>query len=364
MIVATFLFLLWIRPTKIVATLPIASANTRTNFCPLWRRVADGTAMMTTALNGRTINVGVDPSISTNSNPLRSKMLTFDSTGTPNGGHIFTSLTQIATSLGVIIKWVQLPPQGTQSDLTYVTSNAQLVDVVAAYYVQNSAAYRNLNTLATQTVLFSPSVLVTKIAQAPPIGYWDFAIPFSNLTWALIMLTFAFNGLCYYTVKKRANDNEQDEIGYHSSTFVSNLFHSVNTFAGEKLQQGDNFSTMVLTVAFNMFCFIVVSCYTSNLTNVLLSYATPPNPTVLNIQSANINMQKICVREGTSKAVYLNQLYPNIKVIQAPFPQYLLNVNAGICDGAVVQLRDWELLRGLSVYNPRYVLIPRSFIIP
>ena len=227
-----------------------------------------------------------------------------------------------------------------------------IVDIVAAYYVQNSAAYRNLNTIATQTVLFSPSILVTTISMATPVGYWDFAIPFSNLTWALIILTFAFNGISYYLVKKRPQNVDMDEDGYHSSTLVSNLFNSINNFAGEKLQHGDNFSSMILTVAFNLFCFIVVSCYTSNLTNVLVSYAIAQKPIVQNIQTANINMQKICVQSAT-KASYLNHLYPDIKVIQAPFPQYLLNVNAGICDGAIVHLRDWQLLRGMTAYNPR-----------
>lgn len=168
------------------------------------------------------------------------------------------------------------------------------------------------------------------------------------------MLTFAFNGLSYYIVKKRPQDVDEDAVGYHSSTLVSNLFNSINNFAGEKLQHGDNFSAMMLTVAFNLFCFIVVSCYTSNLTNVLVSYAAPPKPTVENIQTANIKMQKICVETGTTS--YLNHLYPDIKVIQAPFPQYLLNVNAGICDGAIIQLRDWQLLRGMYAYNPRYVM--------
>ena len=125
-IVATsFLLLLWIQP--MMTALPFATVDTRTNFCSLGQRIANGTALMTTVLNGRTINVGVDPSVSTNSNPLRSRMITFDPiSGIPNRGHIFTSLTQIATTLGVTINWVQLPPQGSQSDLTYVTSCAEL----------------------------------------------------------------------------------------------------------------------------------------------------------------------------------------------------------------------------------------------
>lgn len=169
-------------------SLPAAdlSGKSRTDWTSIAAQHALGKVKLDVALKGKTFTVGVDPS-NLNIDPL---MLSFNKTGYPSGGHIYTSIGRIAVAMGATAKWMKLPHQGDKSEVMYVASSVQLVDVFAAFYINERDYFRPANVMPTQATLFNPSVLVTSSPPTTSLGTWNFAVPYDgNLQECVPVLT-------------------------------------------------------------------------------------------------------------------------------------------------------------------------------
>ena len=134
-------------------------------------------------------------------NPL---FLTFDPvTKYPNGGHIYTTLNAVATSVGCKLNWLQLPPQGSMANDDYVTASVKLVDIFAAFYVTERFDYLVNGVTTTTMALSNMMILVTTTVPPEPSSWWTFGVPFSNNMWLCLLFVLVFQGFCQVAIIKR-----------------------------------------------------------------------------------------------------------------------------------------------------------------
>ena len=160
----------------------------------------------------------------------------------------------------------------------------------------------------TPPLVVTPTLLISTVPPAVAAGLFNFAIPFENTLWALIICTMVLHGLCWWICRPQLkppvasqveepyggngpltntgdialpepalDKGTEGGVGYYSErTLVFNVFYSLNTLSGEKASVEDNTALKILTMAYNFMLLIIVSAYTANLATVLLSMAIPP----------------------------------------------------------------------------------------
>ena len=96
------------------------------------------------------------------------------------------------------------------------------------------------------------------------------------------------------------------------------------------------------------------SAYTANLAALLVAMAAPPTPLLDSISTANVKGAVVCVLQGSPNVRYLRLNFPRVRVLEAPFPTYLTNINDGKCDGALVYTADWMYYQGPALFTQHH----------
>ena len=242
----------------------------RTNFCMAKATYIansnkpDGSAM-TSSLQGTTINVGVD------TNLVNPAMITFDHTsGIPNSGAVFLTFQLLASKMGFTVNYVKLPAQTSlQTNTAYVVANAPYVDIVAPYLSVEDINAMQSKVLMSPPIVVSPTLLISVIPPSVPATLWNFLIPFEFPLWGLLLGTMIATGLFWWLLRdpKQAKDTnapfadqpsrvmaEEESRGvglYPETSFVFNIFYSLNTMSGEKAKVDDNNALKLITVTYN-----------------------------------------------------------------------------------------------------------------
>ena len=152
------------------------------------------------------------------------------------------------------------------------------------------------------------------------------------------------------------NDTVVENL-YGENTMVYNVFYSVNAFAGEKADVADNVALKVITIAFNYMLLILSAAYTANYATLLVNASVPIPPLLPSISIANSLGTQVCVLTGSPNIGYMKLNYPRVRLVEAPFPDYITNIKAGNCDGALISKMDWDYYQGLKSVNPSNDLI-------
>jgi hypothetical protein len=299
------------------------------------------------------VYVGVD-STSTNA-----AQITFDATsGQPNGGIVHLVMKQISASMGVTVQYVRLPPQkSSESNSQYITAMAPYVDIVAPYLAIEDVAAMTSHVLMSPPIIVAPTILVSAIPPPTEASLWNFLTPFSFPLWGLFFGFMLLNGVLWWlcreqfpsvapqsTTDLKVEVHEEEEPPgphYPETSMVFNLFYSINTMSGEKAKADDNISLRLITISFNFLIVVVVSAYTANLAALLLEMAIPPPPLLGSIDDANKLGSVVCMLAGSANVHYTRLNYPRVRVLEAPYPDFITNINDGVCNGALMYKSEW-----------------------
>lgn len=324
----------------------------RTNFCTSKNTLQSSTSPSTVkSLNGITVNVGVDRT-STNA-----AQLTFDAaSGQPNGGIVYQVMKQISKSMGVTVQYVQLPSQKAgQSNSQYIIQMAPYVDIVAPYLTVENVAALASRVLMSPPIVVSPTILVSSVPPPEQAHLWNFLTPFSFPLWGLFLGFMVLNGVLWWLCREQfpvateskiqvhgdEPESEPSTQHYSETSLVFNLFYSINTMSGEKAKADNNVSLRLMTISFNFMIVVVVSAYTANLATLLLAMAIPPPPLLGSIDEANKMGSVVCMLAGSANVHYTQKNYPRVRVLEAPYPDFITNINDGMCSGALMYKSEW-----------------------
>ena len=311
-----------------------SGATYRGNWCGLLQNVSSGLVTIEKALKGQTITVGVVSNSQVNS----AAMMTYNATtGAPNGGFLYTTWMTAAQMQGFSISWVTIPTRtSSQSDTTWLQQYISKVDFMSNVYTDTTQR-ESLGIGFTPTIVeLSHLLVVPKAVSVTPFNLWNFAAPFSNALWGLLVATLFFNGVLVWLYNKDQSEGEE-------RNFLFNVYWSLNSYSAVESCEGKNYKGMVLSIGFAFFTLIVAASYTANLASSLIS-SSSVSTSIQSIDDANSQGATLCLGKGASTVAIISQYYPKIRQVYFPTPGHIAAAAKGVeCKGAVVNAQDWAI---------------------
>ena len=262
------------------------------------------------ALDGKTLYVGFNPKISGGWNiPGASESLfkiKFDPKLGPVSGLFYDLMLALADKLRFKIQWVYVPTKASGvSNILWTPSVYEHVDLTATTTISDIPPLRAAGFDFTNHILEQQCSLISIQSTSSPSKFWNFAVPFTNPLWMLVIFTMVFAAIL---LKLFNPETSEDHIYF-------DLFRCVNTFSGDKVEDSDNVASMIVSIVLNFIVFLFSAAYTANLTAVLITNTDVTALPVQSFQEADDKRLTICTSHPSSVSSAIMPLFPNINWI-------------------------------------------------
>ena len=286
------------------------------NYCPLLNLYLNKTIKLRNGLYGQTLYVGFNPAISGGWNvPGASESLykiAFDPINGPVSGFYYELMNALSDKLHFKLQWVYVPTKIKASkSLDFYLSLYKHVDVTATGTTTDSRYYRASGLDFTMHMYEQSCNLVSVKTTTTKSKFWNFVVPFEVILWILVIFAMVITSIFL----KLFNPSDSRD------TFMYDFFRSMNTFTGEKLDDGDNIASIVLSITLNFVMLIIAAAYTANLTTVLITNHDETKLNVPSFQYANSKALSICATIPSPAYSAISALYPSINWLNgSPIP--------------------------------------------
>jgi len=337
------------------ATIPVMNMSApllykRHNWCTQMNDVALGKLALKDVLRGNVVSIGVEPA-----GTVDAAYMTFDAvSGYPTGGFFYTMWTKVAEKAGFYIDWYQLPAKGaTQALAVFAKSVVKTVDVAGGRVISDSTSNRQTYNLDfTSTLLDGSQYLYMPSTPIQEKGIWNFATPFSNGLWGILVALMITHAATFYYFHEWDPEDEWTAPVGAGSVLVGTMGHFVQ---GTKLAPKRLF-LQLLNLGFCFCCTILANTYTANLASSLIS-SSSTTKSINDINDANRLRIKVCVQSGTNAATILSTYFTGIRQIAQPV-YAALGLSKGECTALYLASADFDIAVSRKDMNSRCDLIP------
>ena len=114
---------------------------------------------------------------------------------------------------------------------------------------------------------------------------------------------------------------------------------------------------MLLASGWSLFCLLHITAYTANLATFLVLRATPVAG-IESIYDAIAQNKRICVWGAAADYEVISRLHPSANLVKSDSTKAaLLDMQAGVCEAAVMTKYAWDVLEGTSKFNGNCSLV-------
>ena len=262
-----------------------------------------------------------------------------------DGGVIVDVWKSLAEKLQFDVQFVYVPYAGSSATTTILQSVSPFIDTFAGLMNYDSPPRRTAGLgMVFPYYADDQMKLFTTTTTQKGSRIWSFVVPFSGPMWGMLAAVLFVNAIFIWLY--------QSPTG--AQPFFIILFYSLNSFAGEKLEDKESVAAMVITTAFSLVVLVLAAAYTANLAAVLIANTVTTQTPYSTFAEANAQGATVCIGAGGAQTIAIPLLWPGIKwITNLGSPAFIQAVSTGQCSGAVTGAMTGQAYLGESLVNPK-----------
>lgn len=292
--------------------------NLRTNVCSIQQSIYNDEVRLPDALNGVKLSVVL---VDYPQEP-DSSFFTLSDQGTikeSQPGILVDILDEVASRAGFTWResFAAVAPLEDGSNTTWTDMllwQTENFDISMGYWT------RSLTRLAQEVAFaegwYDSSIVIvernTKSSDKGTFDMFNFLTPFTRNVWLLICASIILSGMCYWILEWLNED--ADEKLQLSDKPLHSIYLASLVFVGHNEYKPTTHSARMLSFSWSFWAVLVVSAYTANLANFLVSKSAD-RFTLTSFHDAVAHNIPVCVAQGTAQHEFLKSRYPDLWLV-------------------------------------------------